>query len=254
MEMNENLVLEGAEKAEQTAEETQQARLYTQEEVDSIVGKAKARTRAKVTKEYERSTGELVEVLKAGMGKEDVGEITDDLRDFYGNRKGIKMPNRNEYSARDIETLAGVEADEIIKGGFEDVVEEADRLKEIGAERMTAKEKAVFKKLTNHIYNAERNNELASIGVTEDVYGSEEFADFASKFNPNTPIRYIYDLYTKSQPKKNIKPMGSVKNSTSADSAVKDFYTRDEALRFTKKDFDNNPELYKKVQESMLKW
>ena len=45
-----------------------------------------------------------------------------------------------------------------------------------------------------------------------------------------------------------------MKNSTSEDGTIKDFYTRDEALKFTKKDFDKNPALYKAVTESMLKW
>ena len=48
--------------------------------------------------------------------------------------------------------------------------------------------------------------------------------------------------------------MGSMKNATSTDSGVKDFYTRDEALKFTRKDYDKNPELFKAVERSMLKW
>ena len=135
-----------------------------------------------------------------------------------------------------------------------DVVEEVDRLTDIGVANMTAKEKAIFKVLAEHRQSAERSRELTKIGVTEDVYNSPEFKDFASKFNSNTPIKDVYDIYAKTQPKKNIKPMGSMKNSTSADSGVKDFYTRDEALRFTKKDFDKNPELYRAVEASMLKW
>ena len=56
------------------------------------------------------------------------------------------------------------------------------------------------------------------------------------------------------QPKKEVRTMGSLKNNTTNDTGVKDFYTRDEALKFTKKDFDNNPELFKAVEKSMLKW
>ena len=48
--------------------------------------------------------------------------------------------------------------------------------------------------------------------------------------------------------------MGSLKNTTQKDSGVKDFYTRDEALKFTKEDFDKNPELFKAVEKSMLRW
>ena len=43
-------------------------------------------------------------------------------------------------------------------------------------------------------------------------------------------------------------------NKTSEEGTIKDFYTRDEALKFTKADFDKSPELFKAVQASMLKW
>ena len=112
----------------------------------------------------------------------------------------------------------------------------------------------VFRVLAEHRQNAERSNELVKLGVGEDVYNSQEFRDFASKFNANTPIKDIYDIYNKTKPKKEIKTMGSMKNNTSADSGVKDFYTRDEALRFTKADFDKNPALYDAVVKSMAKW
>jgi len=119
---------------------------------------------------------------------------------------------------------------------------------------MSPREKAVFKALAEHRQNAERGKELSKIGVTEEVYGSREFKDFASKFNPNTPIKDIYDIYHKTQPKKEIKTMGSMKNSESGDNGVKDFYTVEEARQFTKKDFDKNPALFAAIEKSMLKW
>ncbi len=252
MEENKNLV-EQTENTEQTVEETQQERTYTQSEVNEIVGKVKARTRAKVQKENDRIYGDLVETLKAGTGKEDVGEITDTFRQFYTS-KGIEMAQKPNYSAKDIEVLARAEAADIINGGFEEVVEEVDRLTEIGAANMTAREKALFKVLAEHRQNAERSRELSKIGVTEELYNSAEFKEFAGKFNPNTPIKDVYDIYNKTIPKKEFKTMGSMKNSTSDNNGVKDFYTRDEALQFTKKDFDKNPALFAAVQKSMYKW
>ena len=252
--MSENEILvEQTENVEQTTEETPVPKTYTQEEVDAIVGKRIARKEAKIRKEYDRKYGDLTDVLKAGTGKESVEEMTDTFQKFYA-AKGIKMPEKPNYSAKDIEVLAQAEADEIIRGGFEDMVEEADRLNEIGAANMTAREKAVFKVLTERIQKDGRSRELAKIGVTEDVYNSSEFQSFAGKFNPNTPIRDIYDIYAKTQPKKEIRTMGSMKNNNSGDSGVKDFYTVEEARRFTKKDFDNNPALFEAVQKSMTKW
>lgn len=255
MNENENLVpVEGAENVEQATEETQQTiKTYTQEEVDAIVGKKKARLEAKIRKDYDRKYGGLMDVLKAGTGKEDVGEITDTFGKFYES-KGIKINKQPDYSAQDLETLARADADEIIRGGYDDVVDEVDRLTELGAANMTARDKALFKVLAEHRQNAERAQELTKIGVTEDVYNSADFKDFQSKFNPNTPIRDIYDIYAKTQPKKQIQTMGSMKNNTADNASVKDFYSYEEAMKFTKKDFDNNPELLKAVEASMSKW
>lgn len=261
MENNENFV-EQTENVEQTTEQTAQAeKTYTQADVDRMVkekldevlpGKI-ARREARIRKEYDRKYSGLTDVLKAGTGKESVEEMTDTFQKFYSS-KGVKMPQKPNYSAKDIEVLAQAEANEIISGGFEDVVEETDRLAGIGIANMTDREKAVFKVLAEHRQSAERGRELSKLGVTKDVYSSKEFQDFAGKFNPDTPITDIYDIYAKTQPKKEVKSMGSMKNSTTQDNGLKDYYSYEEAVKFTKKDFDNNPELYKRVQQSMPKW
>lgn len=252
MNENENLVTEVAENTEQTAEQTQQeVKTYTQEEVNSIVGKAKARQEAKLRKEYDRKYGRLTDVLKAGTGKEDVDEMTDTFEKFYES-KGVKI-QKPQYSQKDIETLARAEANETINAGFEDVVDEVDRLAAIGIEKMTPREKAYFKVLAEHRQSAERAQELAKIGVGDDVLESPEFKEFQRMFREDTPISKVYEQYTKSQPKKDIKPMGSMKNNT-ADTGVKDYYSFEEASKFTKKDFDNNPDLLRAVEASMQKW
>ncbi len=254
MEINENLVTEEVtENVEQTTEETPVSeKTYTQAEVDDIVGKAKYRAKENVRKEYARKYGRLENVLKAGTGKETVEEMTDTFADFYRG-KGIEISEEPTYSNKDMEILATAEADEIIKSGYDEVVEEADRLNDLGVENMTAREKALFLKLTSYIQDTETGRELSKIGVKEDVYGSDEFKSFASKFDSRTPIREIYDIYSKTQPKKEIKPMGSIKNTAKND-GLKDFYTPEEAKRFTVEDYNRNPRLLAIVEESMKKW
>jgi len=260
MENLENPVIEQVtENTEDTAEQT--PKTYTQAEVDAMI-KAKldevlpgkiARQEAKIRKEYDRKYGELEGLLRVGTGKETVEEITGNLREFYGT-KGIKAPQNPQYSQKDIEVLAKAEAEDIIRAGFEEVVEETDRLSKVGSANMTPREKAVFHALAAHRQAEERNRELTQLGVTPEVYNSEEFKTFASKFSPSTPVKDVYDIYTKTIPKKEIQTMGSMTNTDSGDGGVKDFYTRDEALKFTKQDFDKNPALYKAVMESMHKW
>ena len=252
MEVNENIVVEQVtEPIEQITEES--PKTYTQEEVDAIVGKRLARKEAKIRKEYDRKYGNLESVLKTGTGEEDVEKIAETFREFYA-KKGIKFPDKPAYNTHEIEVLAKAEAEEIIRAGYDDVVEEVDRLADIGVQNMTEREKALFRVLAEHRQTTDRTKELTKIGVTEEVYNSQEFKDFSSKFAAGVPVKDIYDIYAKTLPKKDIKPMGSMKNSNSADNGVKDFYTPDEARKFTKKDFDNNPALFKAVENSMLKW
>lgn len=255
----------GTENVETTTEQT--PRTYTEEEfeaelnarvnkkLDEVLPGKIARKENKIRKEYERKYGDLETVLRTGTGKqnESVEEITDDLRQFYG-KKGVKFPEKPNYSDQDIAVLANAEAQDIIRGGYDEVVEEVERLSKVGFANMTQRDKAVFKVLAEHRQAAERGMELAKIGVTEDVYNSKEFTDFASQFNSNVPITKVYEYFNATKPKKNIKPMGSMKTTAPDNNGVKDFYTFEEASKFTKKDFDNNPALFQKVQESMRKW
>lgn len=246
---------EGAENVEQTTEQTEKT--YTEAEfnakLDEVLGKKIARNEAKIRKEYERKYGGLMETLKAGTGKEDVDEINDTFSKFYES-KGVKIERKPQYSAKEIETLARADADEIIGYGDDEVKEELDRLAELGAAKMSARDKEVFKHLEKHMRNAQTSRDLESIGVTEDVYNSADFKEFRKMFNPDVPIKKVYEQYSKSNPKKEFKNPGSMKTTTSGDSGVKDFYTYEESLKFTKADFDKNPALFKAVCDSMAKW
>lgn len=268
MENNENLVLEGTENVEAATEETveqaevvetveetveEPVKTYTEEEVNQIVGKRLARERAKMQKENSRKYGKLENVLRAGTGKESVEEITDTFTQYYES-KGVEIPKEPTYTDNDIKVLARADADELIKLGFEEVVEEADRLNELGAAKMNPREKALFVALTDHIKKTETSRELEKIGVSADVYESKEFKEFAKQFTSDTPITQIHKIYTQTQPKKEIKPMGSVKSTAGENNAVKDYYSPEEAMKFTVEDFNKNPALYKAVEKSMQKW
>ena len=258
MEFNENLVtgevtenVEGTTTEEIVEQVTEPEKIYSEEDFkqkfDAGVKKKLARQEAKLRKEYERKYGNLVEVLKAGTGEETVEGMTNKFSEFY-RAKGIDIPKKPTYSKSDIEVLVRVEAEEIIKAGFEEVVEEADRLNDLGVENMTDREKAVFIKLTDHIKNTETGRELSKIGVKEDVYESDDFKSFASKFDSKTPITEIYEIYNKTQPKKNIRTAGSMKQTKT--DVVKDYYSPEDIARLTEEDLAN-PEVWKNVRRSM---
>lgn len=247
MENNENFAAEqAAENVEQTTEQT--PKTYTQEEVDAIVGKRIARSEAKIRKEYDRDYGSLMETLEAGTGKKGVKEVNDAFQKFYAS-KGVKMPQKPSYSAKEIEVLAKADAAEFIDAGFEDVVEETERLAKIGVANMTARDKAVFKILAEHRQSAERSRELSELGVTEDVYNSKEFQDFAKKFNSDTSMKDIYDIYKLKYPKEKPKTMGSMKNPSPSE-GVKDYYSPEEISKLSAADLrDDN--VWAKVRRSM---
>lgn len=237
---------------EQIADES--AKVYTEEdfqkfreEYDRKLDKKVSRREAKIRKEYERKYGDLEHVLRAGSGKETVEELTETFTDFY-QKNGVDIPQRPQYNAQDIEILARHEADEIVQGGLEDVIEEVDRLAQKGVANMDARERAMFQRLADYRQSTERSNELEKIGVTKDVYESQDFKDFASKFNPSTPITDIYNIYNSTKPKKEIQTMGSV--TTNRGKEQKEFYTEAEIERLSMDDLDDE-QVWDAVRRSM---
>ena len=158
------------------------------------------------------------------------------------------------YSENDMKVLANAEAQSIIEAGYDEVVEEVDRYAAIGVDNMTPRQKETFKKLAEYRQNEENKKELAKIGVGEKALQDNDFIEFANKLNPSLSIKEKYEMYSNFKPKPKVEPIGSMKGTKSEDSAVKDYYSYEEAIKFTKADFDKNPELYKAVEKSMSKW
>lgn len=251
------------EEVTETVGEPAAPRTYTEEEfeaelnvrvnkkLDEVLPGKIARKENKIRKEYERKYGELESVLRAGTGKRDesVEEITGGLRQFYSG-KGVKFPEKPQYTDQDIAVLANAEANDIIRGGYDEVVEEVERLAKVGFENMTQREKAVFKTLAEHRQATERVNDLAKMGVTEDVYNSKEFQEFAGMFRHDVPITEVYKQYAKTV-KPQVEPIGSMKNGSHDDG--KTFYTPEEVDRLRPEDYDN-PVIMRNVRESMKRW
>ncbi len=268
MEDNKELVTDVTENVEGTTEQTgveevidntpiEAPKTYTDAEVDEIVKTRLGRQERKLTKKFEKELSaykEAESVLNAGLGTSDITEATNNLKEFYKN-KGVEMPNKPSYSDSDMKILANAEAQEIISLGFDDVVDEVDRLAEIGFDNMTPREKLVFTQLAEYRKSEQEKKELASVGISEEALKDKDFIEFAKNLNPNMSTKDKYEMYTKYRPKPKVETIGSMKSSTGAnDQTVKEFYTRDEALKFTRKDYANTPGLQAAVEKSMLKW
>lgn len=257
MEINENFVTEEEQVAENveaiTTEETveEDPKVYSEKDFnakfDEILPKKIARAEARIRKEYEKKYGDLESVLRAGTGKNTVEEMTDVFADHYQQR-GIHVNRNPGFSDGDIETLAKADATEVIDGGYDEVAEEVDRMNKIGFDKMTKREKAYFKILAEHRKKIDQQNELAKIGVTDEVRNSKEFKEFAGKFTSSTPITEVYKIFMKTQPQKEIKTMGSMKQNF--ENKEKDYYSPEEIDKLSEDDL-KNPKVWEAVRRSM---
>jgi len=239
-------------------------KLYTQAELDDLVNKKIdeimprkiEKAKSKIRREYEGEKAKysrIEEVLNAGLGTNNLEEATKKLTDFY-KEQGVNIPEQPRYSQRDLELIANAEALDIINSGYEDIVEEVDKLAAKGVNNMTPREKLVFKKLAEERKVHEETLELSKLGIGKEILEDSKFKEFASKLNPNLSLTEKYNMYSKFNPKPKVDPIGSMKGDTKKTSEIKEFYTREEALKFTKQDFDKNPELYKAVVKSSYSW
>lgn len=237
-----------------TSEPTEpvEEKIYTKKQYqDKLTDNAK-RMERRLRSEYEKKYGYLTSVLKAGTGIEDDNQLADAFADFY-TKKGKNVPQRNNYINKyDMEAGAEKEANDIISSSFDEVVSEVDRLSDKGLDNMDEREKILFQRLATYRQNKERENELLSIGVNKDVLESTEFNNFASQFNSNVPIKNVYDMWIKTQPKPKVEQIGSMQNTNSK--TIKDYYTPEEARRLTNEDYDKNPELEGIIEKSMKIW
>lgn len=223
---------------------------YSKEELSDRIDKAVRRREAKLRREYEEKYGRLETVLSAGMQTDDISEITNQFEDFY-TKKGIAIPQQPNYSESDLRILANAEAEDIISSGYDDIVEEVDRLADKGVDKMTPREKIVFQRLASERQKQESEKELASIGVGKEALEDSEFKEFAKKLNPDLSIKDQYELYSKFKPKPKVEQIGSMKNNTP--SKTKDYYTPDEVDRLTKEQL-RDPKVMEAVDSSMKIW
>ena len=240
---------------------TEQPKLYTEEELEAIKTtiklNAKKNAERKIRKEYEQKYSadlELANVVRQGIGEDDAQVAVNKMSNFYKQNGVDIQPFQRSLSQRDEEVLAEYEANDIISSGYDELVEEVDRLAAIGVANMTPREKLVFSKLASERTKQEALKDLASIGVNKEVLEDKDFMDFSSKLNPDLSVKEKYEMYSKFKPKPKVEQIGSMKGTTVKDDGVKDFYSYEESLKFTKADFDKNPKLFEAVEKSMQRW
>lgn len=248
---------ENSEEAEETKEEQPKGRFMTDEEIDKLVMKKVNRRVAKIEAQKEKELSvykDTENVLKSTLNASDITEANKKLREYYEN-EGIKLPEVYQpgLSKREVEVLAKAEAQDIIDEGHEAILEEANRLAEKKYANLSDKEKVIFNTLAEKLTQDKEKNELTKLGAKEEILSDKDFIDFKRKFNPQTPVGDIYNLYLKTQEAKpKPTPMGSMKD-TVAKKEIKDSYTPDDVNKLTDEDWAK-PGVFEKVLASMKKW
>lgn len=222
-----------------------------QEEYNNSIKTRLNRQKNSLARQYDEKYKRINNVLNAGLHTNNIEEATEKLENFY-KEQGIDIPSsERNYSDEDLQILAKHDANKIIELGYEAIVDELDTLVEKGLDNMTQKEKLIFKELEQERSSESKNIELQKIGAKQEILDSKEFKDFASMYKEDVPITKVYEMYTKSMPKPEIEPIGNLNNQKAK--VEKTTYTPDEVDRLTAKDYEN-PEVMKRVRESMLKW
>lgn len=203
-------------------------------------------------KAEERKYSELVNVLSAGLGTNNLEELTKKAKAFY-QEQGVEIPSKPSYNEDEERILANAEASNIINLGYDEIVNETDEMMNRGFADLSPREKLVYKTLAEKRKEIENVKALESIGVKRETIESDDFKNFTQKFNSNTSLTDIYEMYSKLQPKEDVQPIGSMKSSSSKDDEIKEYYSPEEFDKLTKEQLDN-PKIWEAVMKSRLKW
>lgn len=198
---------------------------------------------------------QLENVMNAGLGVDNLDEAINRASEFY-KEQGINIPEYKEsFSERDEKILAEADAKEIMELGRTEMETEANRIASIPVEQRSIREKTIFETLCKELINLKDIDELKSKGYKTDILETKEFQKFRDRFNVNTPISEIYEMYNKvnGQAVKQPASPGSARTNTFVNE-VKDYYTPEEARQFTEEDLEKNPKLMEAIEKSMLQW
>ena len=242
---------ETSEPVEESTEEPEKVKTFTQEEVNTMIGERLKRERMNLDRKYKDELSkyeELAYLTQKGLKAESLEETLEKSRSFYGKQGITYTQVRN---TRDEEILADADVSMIIDSSdsLDDIESEIKRILAKG-NNVSTREKIVAEKLIRELESRQELQELAKIGVKPEEYNSKEFIDFKKKFNKETSIGDIYELYrTKNKTTRKVENPGSMKSIPVKEK--KNFITEAEYDRMTDKEIEENMDL---IKESMSRW
>ncbi len=231
---------------------------YSQQEVDEMKAKWEGNFQKKLDKAISRKMrayddeefkkDQLIDVLKKQTNQSSL----DGLLDMSEKQYGVTI-SRTRSNKNDDKVLGKYDAKEILDAQDDEYVnQEFNRLANVNR---TVREEETYSELNNYLQNKKvtekRLKEIKENGLDEDIVDSEEFKSFSEKFNKDTSIKDIYDMYEKINGTKKQKPFsaGSLKDIDSK-KAPDEFFTIEEFNALTDEDLKND-KIYEKAMKSM---
>lgn len=238
--------------ATEVEEQAPVEKTYTQSDVDNILNSRTQSLNRKHQKELDKYR-RTEEILRQGLGAETIDDINTQLTNFYKDQ-GVDIQEHSGRSDREERILARADVEEIVSLGDDEINSTINELAR--KNKRTVREEATLNGLMYEVSMRNATAQLKEIGADESITNSDAFKKFASQFNSNVPIKNIYELYNKSigNLRKQPPTPGSMKSTSIENTEIKDFYTPEEARRFTREDLDKNPALFKALEQSMYKW
>lgn len=281
--MTENM--ENMEQDTLVAEQVEEPKTYSQDEVDNIVKSRLAREKVKNKSlkaendklaKSNRSYRILSEILdKKGGFKGDPDKQLEHVRTYYklSDSELEQIKENVDYDPKsEKQTMAYFNAKRFVEQSDPDEIqEEYERIKDIPEERRSLSDKELFRQIKPHSADEVKKSIDADKEWFEQNVGgdfleflrSEEFAGFMD--GTGLSVRKGMEKFVKLKGSQAVKTAfqkseNSGKKPTSAGSAkdsgaseLKEYYSPEDVDRLSDKDLDN-PEIVKRIRQSMTKW
>lgn len=242
--------------------EQQDTKTYSEEELQSKLEELRVQMKEDNQKAWnkrwgqekskmEREFAKKQEAIDLFMNQTKTNSI-DDLLDTAYEEYGVERP-RNQRSQEDEEILGKHDAKSILELDDDFIEEEAERLSNL---KRNAREEATFMELGRYLTDkkekAKLEKEIKENGIDESLLNNQDFKDFRSKFNKETSLADIVNIYSstqKAQVEKKQKPFSAGSSTGKVIKEESEFFTEDEFMALTAEDL-KNPKIYEKAMKS----
>ena len=243
---------------ETNKQQEEQPKTYSETELQEKIEEVKNQMKEDNQKAWNKRWGQEKSKIERENAKKDElihllqeqtdSKSIDDLLKMSYEQYGVERPNIS--NSKDEEILGKYDAKEILELDEDSIEEEANRLAGI---KRTAREEATFMELGKHLSSkkaeAKRKQEIKEAGIDEELLNNKDFTDFMSKFNENTSLKDIYDIYLSTHEIKKQKPFSAGSLKDKKIKSEDEYFSEEEFKALTAQDLEN-PKTYEKAMKS----